>query len=422
MENCTRAHDCGSVSLPGELIDHIISNVQAKATLKACSLVCKDWVSLAQCFLFEKISLSDATHGVKRCQQLLPVLERSPHLIPYVRRLHLSFAHQSGMQRPTRRFLLSEPTLPDLLSLTRHIRTLQLGSSPSTLKWTEIPLRLLHSLEPILQLSTFQHLTMYGWEFIEPIEIFDFISFGQRTITSMKLRRVTTPDMPYSPWITSWPTISFPNLENLEMPNTLMESMQRGLRTPNLRSLKLRLPVERSSAFSPFVEHLASSNISDLSLRMIFTQFSGETPESFECFPDLTPCVQLQRLHLRFSFYTLFHDGDLRWAIKFLDHISASTTFDVLELDMRFYPRSGELDLWKDLARALHQAWSMHAFRRASLGLILPRYHGPKDPDDPRAINYAFHGELVGNLIGGVRDAMEELQATGSFQLQLLAA
>ncbi|KAJ6462281.1 hypothetical protein C8R47DRAFT_1202253 [Mycena vitilis] len=77
-----------------ELVDYIIDFLgDSGADLKTCALVCHSWLPAAQSHIFRTIRAMVAYNDPKRWSR---VLDASPHLIRYIRRLDLCFTTDQG--------------------------------------------------------------------------------------------------------------------------------------------------------------------------------------------------------------------------------------------------------------------------------------------------------------------------------------
>ncbi|KAJ7046030.1 hypothetical protein C8F04DRAFT_1322506 [Mycena alexandri] len=86
--------------LPQELIDAIIHRVEDKPSIKACSIVASQFRESAQRILFGSlvpiIMCSDLLYFDHKVIAALALLEESPHLAPYITKLHLCLRQQWG--------------------------------------------------------------------------------------------------------------------------------------------------------------------------------------------------------------------------------------------------------------------------------------------------------------------------------------
>ncbi|KAJ7110616.1 hypothetical protein C8R44DRAFT_261749 [Mycena epipterygia] len=84
--------DPHSSQLPHELVDHIIGSLDSPDDLPACALVCRCWVYAAQSRIFQRISFGSSIQAknARVWAHFQEISSASPHLIRYVRRLHVS--------------------------------------------------------------------------------------------------------------------------------------------------------------------------------------------------------------------------------------------------------------------------------------------------------------------------------------------
>ncbi|EIN13343.1 hypothetical protein PUNSTDRAFT_129031 [Punctularia strigosozonata HHB-11173 SS5] len=87
--------------IPQEIWDHIIGYIDHIPTLRACALTTRRWVHASQSRLFSQ-PFSEILHSNYESQgfrSLLDTFQSSPHLLPYVKEVHTTFAYLAQLSR-----------------------------------------------------------------------------------------------------------------------------------------------------------------------------------------------------------------------------------------------------------------------------------------------------------------------------------
>lgn len=125
--------DKSNHSLPLELFDNVIDFLHDDpATLEACSLVCREWVSSSRYHLFRLITLSPPSHSLSEhsltsCHRLYEVLVSSPRIASYIQELVISEGNISISWTSWEKFL------PLLLRKLVNLQRLEIQAYPGSL-------------------------------------------------------------------------------------------------------------------------------------------------------------------------------------------------------------------------------------------------------------------------------------------------
>jgi hypothetical protein len=77
--------------LPLELVNYVIAHLHdCEDTLHSCALVHRSWTAASQELIFDTVSSSEEYEDINLWDRLLNLLENSPHIRPYIRRLLIS--------------------------------------------------------------------------------------------------------------------------------------------------------------------------------------------------------------------------------------------------------------------------------------------------------------------------------------------
>ncbi|KAJ7909239.1 hypothetical protein B0H13DRAFT_2661537 [Mycena leptocephala] len=146
-------HSCAASrcvpQVPQEIIDAIINNVDSEdmASFKACSLVCWAFVPASRTHIFRTISLAmlnDAPH------KLYAMLQRSPHIVLYVRDLEIHRSHDPNL------WMQPSSPLVTVLSMLSHLEQFSIFGYWGD--WLNVPSSLALGILRVISLASLERL------------------------------------------------------------------------------------------------------------------------------------------------------------------------------------------------------------------------------------------------------------------------
>ncbi|KAF8990329.1 hypothetical protein BDQ17DRAFT_369745 [Cyathus striatus] len=150
--------------VPIEITEAIIKEVDDLSTLYACSLVCREFLPLAQRRLFHSFTLESGSQGHRsgKYERFLSTLTTTPRLALYVRNLHVEdnvyFDYRQRHKSPS---VLAEPILPNLLEMLHNITIFSFECTPGGY-WKEFSLPLKQALASFLVRPSIKLLFLRG--------------------------------------------------------------------------------------------------------------------------------------------------------------------------------------------------------------------------------------------------------------------
>ena len=173
------------LSIPPELVEHIISFVSHRPTLRACSLTASTFTYRAQRALFREVILSPPRSRYERhtpAHRFLQTLRESPHLAPFVHSLIIECEDSSEVQP----WLYTDdalqyifPMLPNLSKISVNGRIQPDGKTVSTkadLSWTSLSATLRSALASIIRSGSVSDLELGGFRRIPVSSVIDACS------------------------------------------------------------------------------------------------------------------------------------------------------------------------------------------------------------------------------------------------------
>ena len=146
--------------LPQELIDSIISQLNDRKSLKACSLVASPFVLPSQRLLFHTIDLDTPTltpRNLKIYVRFLRILTLNPLLGTYVRSLRLG---DDSDNFGSSRSWTAHKNLPQLLQLLPRLEAFTLTFNSCEIQWTSIPEDVRAAFVRLFRLPTLQAISL----------------------------------------------------------------------------------------------------------------------------------------------------------------------------------------------------------------------------------------------------------------------
>ncbi|KAJ8488310.1 hypothetical protein ONZ45_g13998 [Pleurotus djamor] len=157
--------------LPVDVVHHIIKHVAAfnrLDCLSACSLVCHDWLPLAQRYIWAEFYIQaprdDPARDLATCRRILELIQRSPHLALYVRQIRLQSIHvhtEVGMNTDQADF---DIVLCELLGEFCNVEEVYLSGVGDS-HWLDLPVVLLQAFAHVLSQPRIATLTLRNWIF-----------------------------------------------------------------------------------------------------------------------------------------------------------------------------------------------------------------------------------------------------------------
>jgi hypothetical protein len=157
LDFINRVHSPVSITLPQEIIEHIIVGVvdrNDRDILKACSLISHYFLRPSRKQLFADIYVRRAT----QCDKLHTVLARNPYIQTFIQSLNILFN-----RCPDDTLLCNTESLITILQLPLLccLRSLRISSWSVPLMWDNINYRMRHALWVTIHCSSLTKLTLY---------------------------------------------------------------------------------------------------------------------------------------------------------------------------------------------------------------------------------------------------------------------
>ena len=145
-------------SLPQELIDAIIYQVDDRKTLNACSLVASSFVFPSQRHIFHTIDLDAPASRKKAYARFLRLLTINPHLGMYVRSLRLG--DDSDDFGSSRSWIIHAKNLPQFFQLLPRLESFSLTFNSDEMDWKSIPAEIRSAFGRLFRLPTLQAISL----------------------------------------------------------------------------------------------------------------------------------------------------------------------------------------------------------------------------------------------------------------------
>ncbi|KAL0958540.1 hypothetical protein HGRIS_000680 [Hohenbuehelia grisea] len=396
-----------SRQLPAELLDFImtcLADAEDRASLKACSLVHKSWITSTRPHLFAAVALADNHNasGSPRCnKRLIQFLTNSPHLLKYIRHLTVSFGSNGVMSRPS--LLLQESTLPEFLFSLTHLTTLKITAYNK--KWGRFSSQLLKGFLHAFGLPTLKDLHLHGWNFApNASDLALHLAPCAESLAQLTLRAVEVQQMQAgaAPAIPNHPheTLVLPKLKDLIIcPGFRSPRMSHcPFAAPKLAHLHWACLIRHASEFAPFLQQCAPEHLSSLALWVHFASSSDVSQ-----FPDISGCTVLTKLQINISYFdTDDHDVFIRWAAECLSRFPNLRGIESISLDFHLVNEvsasTWDFTAWERLDSDLFDLYENGALREVALTLGFWDYNGPGDPDDPN-LDSTPVGDVARNIV-----------------------
>ena len=262
---CTR-HPLLMPSLPQELIDVIINQVDDHKTLKACSLVASSFVCPSQKLLFLTVDLDNAPRK-KAYARFLRLLILNPLLGTYVRSLRLGDDSEDfGFSRS---WIIHAKSLPQLFQLIPRLEIFSLTFNSDERNWKSIPADIRSAFERLFYLPTVQAVSLEFIRGFPSLLLFEL----------MRLKRLSL----------SFVDVEANDIHRHLAVSELRELHLRGTPSPTIaaitRCLPQSSPTLRRLAITPTLEPGFCAAISELMIAV------GSNITHFEWLPSIHFCM-----------------------------------------------------------------------------------------------------------------------------------
>ncbi|KDQ31215.1 hypothetical protein PLEOSDRAFT_1111715 [Pleurotus ostreatus PC15] len=221
--------------LPIELIHHIVSLVDGRSNLAACSLVCRDWSEVCRPYIFDNYTIF--LKGDNIVSRLLFLHFTAPHLSEYIAHVDLTWNTSAG-------FL--PDWIPKCFRRFKNLRSLYLDEGITSL--SSIPLPLALGITSLLSAPRIKELSILEWAIAEDSsELVAMLASCCKTLERLMLQGTYVCDTPTnsvgSGLITAPPSIVLMEaLRSLELFQACHPTLDTCLRCPKLESLEIRTP------------------------------------------------------------------------------------------------------------------------------------------------------------------------------------
>lgn len=168
---------------PQELVDEVIDHLWDDVTsLRACSLSCSTWLPTSRTHLFRQVDLRDAA----ACARFIKLLEASPVLVQYIRKLSVDAHHfsydLSSLRNGDSTWL---PLVPPLLGALPRVTELEMTS----LNWRTLQLDPKHTELFYSMLGNVKRLALVNVHFESSSDVLNILS-AAKLVTELHLDRV----------------------------------------------------------------------------------------------------------------------------------------------------------------------------------------------------------------------------------------
>lgn len=222
--------------LPIELIHHIVSLVDGRSNLAACSLVCRDWSEVCRPYIFDNYTIF--LKGDNIVSRLLFLHFTAPHLSEYIAHVDLAWNTSAG-------FL--PDWIPKCFRRFKNLRSLYLDEGITSL--SSIPLPLALGIISLLSAPRIKELSILEWAIAEDSsELIAMLALCCKTLEQLELQGTCVCNTPAnsvdSGLITAAPLIvSMEALRSLELLQACHPTLDTRLRCPKIESLEIRTPI-----------------------------------------------------------------------------------------------------------------------------------------------------------------------------------
>ncbi|KAL0955183.1 hypothetical protein HGRIS_004090 [Hohenbuehelia grisea] len=391
----TQAH------LSPEIHDIIISRLAGdRMALHACSLVCKDWAALTRPLLFSKLFLNDLDgSGPERCRNSLQLFTESPHLVKYIRRVHLGCGELTVHNDPwdVLEWMLSDQLLimeefPELLLMLTHVETLQLLLYDRSLSKLSDHIR--DALLYIIQLPSLHRFYYPGLTKALPPPAQEYPHLQSFLLhCAEKLTDLSVPLMPQAPSLSESIAIEpvhHPKLQRLRVEYPYKERPEEiiiPITSTQLQSLRWASTPTIDHLLGTFTHRIMPQNLHTLTLTRVFR---SDRDHELKFYPDLTSCVALRRVEIEATAVCEENYSDAAlWAtdcykqLKTLPTVT-SVKFDVKVLKILYisYYDAWEYCGWGALDSLVGDMLEEGSLAHAHIKMAWAKYEGPVDLED----------------------------------------